>query len=182
MHAHTSDRQFRNLAAEALASLFEHTSAICLREINLEPQRADRAVDILARIEVYGHARTLACKVNPGSIRAALLRLHEYAVRSAENAMPVLIAPALSLKEQALCRESNAGFLDLDGNARLDLDEVFIAKRSMPLAATQRPSASAQRTPDRLAAKYLPTAHIEAPQAVFSKAAPASTAHAGWPA
>jgi hypothetical protein len=44
---------------------------------------------------------------------------------------PVLIAPYLSPEAQTLCKERDAGFLDLEGNARLSPGEVFIGKRSM---------------------------------------------------
>jgi hypothetical protein len=54
---------------------------------------------------------------------------------------PVLIAPELSEEAQALCRDSNTGFLDLEGNARLYLDEVFIVKRSLPHRKTLPPQA-----------------------------------------
>jgi hypothetical protein len=38
----------------------------------------------------------------------------------------------MSEEAQTLCRNNDVGFLDLDGNARLYLDEVFIVKRSLP--------------------------------------------------
>ena len=44
---------------------------------------------------------------------------------------PILIAPTMSDEAQTICREKNIGFLDLDGNARLYFDEVFIVKRSL---------------------------------------------------
>ena len=38
----------------------------------------------------------------------------------------------MSEEAQTLCRNNDVGFLDLDGNARLYFDEVFIVKRSLP--------------------------------------------------
>ena len=83
----------------------------------------------------YGHSHTLACEVNadtrPSKVRASLKKLQDCAAHLAGETTPVLIAPYLSPEAQALCKESHAGFLDLEGNARLSVGEVFIGKRSM---------------------------------------------------
>jgi hypothetical protein len=77
----------------------------------------------------------LACEVNTDTraskVRASIRKLQECAAYLAGETTPVLIAPYLSPETQALCKESHAGFLDLEGNARLSLGEVFIGKRSM---------------------------------------------------
>lgn len=44
---------------------------------------------------------------------------------------PLLIAPHLTAEAQALCGETDIGFLDLEDNARIVMDEVFFAKRSL---------------------------------------------------
>jgi len=41
---------------------------------------------------------------------------------------PIFIAPYLSPEAQTLCREHEVGFLDLEGNARLVFDGVFIER------------------------------------------------------
>jgi hypothetical protein len=58
----------------------------------------------------------------------ALLQLRNYVAHLGSNATPIFIAPYLSPEAQALCRESNVGFLDLEGNARLVFDGVFIER------------------------------------------------------
>ena len=91
----------------------------------------------MARIDVFGHSHTLACEVNsdlsPSKVRASLKKMQDCAAHLAGQTTPVLIAPYFSPEAQALCKESHAGFLDLEGNARLSLGQVFIGKRSMRL-------------------------------------------------
>jgi len=122
-------------AAEALKALLEQVSAVKLKEITHEPLARGRAAEILVHIDVHGRSHTLACEVNrdtrPSSVRASLRKLQDCAAHLAGEATPVLIAPYLSPEAQALCKESHAGFLDLEGNARLSLGEVFIGKRSV---------------------------------------------------
>jgi hypothetical protein len=124
------------LAVEALRDTLRQISVIKVKEISVDQRghRGDKT--ILGHIEIYGHAHLLACKVVKNCEPPCLERaLHE--LRSVQNkrgvvVMPVLIAPVISDEAQRVCRENNTGFLDLAGNARLYLDEVFIVKRSLP--------------------------------------------------
>jgi len=125
------EQETENLAASALGTLVEQVPAIKLERIETSPG-ADRGVDILAHIIVAGRPHVLACEVKasgqPRHVRAALFQLRSAV---AHSATPVFIAPYLSPEAQSLCREQNVGFLDLEGNARLVVDEVFIGKRSV---------------------------------------------------
>ena len=124
-------------AAAALRALLEQVSAVKLRELKHEPPARGHAAEIVARIDVFGHSHTLACEVNadtrPSKVRASLRKLQDCASHLAGETTLVLIAPYLSPEAQTLCKESHAGFLDLEGNARLSLGQVFIGKRSMRL-------------------------------------------------
>ena len=133
-----SDRaatQFEHRATEALKALLEQVSAVKLKEMKTEPPVRGRAAEILVQIDIYGRSHTLACEVNadtrPSKVRASLKKLRDCAAHLAGEATPVFIAPYLSPEAQAICKESHAGFLDLEGNARLSVGEVFIGKRSM---------------------------------------------------
>ena len=127
--------EFEVRAAEALRELLEQVSAVKLKEMKSEPPARGRAAEILVQIDVYGHSHTLACELNadtrPSKVRASLKKLRDCAAHLAGEATPVFIAPYLSPEAQAICKESHAGFLDLEGNARLSVGEVFIGKRSM---------------------------------------------------
>jgi hypothetical protein len=126
----------KSRAVEALMAVLCQVSQIKLKDIDLDSHRPDLQVDILAHIDVHGHSHTLVCKVRasgrPEHVRMALKELQCHASQFSGNATPVLIAPRLSEEAKAICRESKAGFLDLEGNARLELGEVFIGKCSLP--------------------------------------------------
>ena len=123
-------------AADALKALLGQVSAIRVKEMRREAHAEGRCVEILAETDVFGHTHLLACGVNaqgePAQLRTALRLLCDDAASIAGNVTPVLIAPYLSPEAQQLCKENNAGFLDLEGNARLTLGEVFIGMRSLP--------------------------------------------------
>ncbi len=122
-------------AAEALKALLEQTSAVKIRELKPAHLARGRSGELIAYLDVYGHSHTLACEVNldasPGKVRASLKKLRSCAARLSGEAIPVLIAPYLSPEAQALCKASHAGFLDLEGNARIAFGEFFIGRRSL---------------------------------------------------
>ena len=133
-----SDRAATELevrAAEALKALLEQVSAVKIKEMKHERPARGRAAEIVAYVDVYGHSHTLTCEVNsdttPSKVRASLKKLQDSAEQHSGAATAVIIAPYLSPEAQALCKESRAGFLDLEGNARLTLGEFFIGKRSL---------------------------------------------------
>lgn len=129
----------KHLETEAIAALrdtLRQVSVINVKEITKEIRgKSSREGMLLGHVEIYGHAHLLACKVVPdcqaSHVKDALRDLAGVEKRRGVVAVPILIAPSISEKTQNLCRENGIGFLDLDGNARLYLDEVFIVKRSM---------------------------------------------------
>lgn len=122
-------------AIEALRETLRQISVIKVKDICLDcPGRGDKT--ILGHIEIYNHSHLLACKVVKSCegipLKRAVRKLGGVQKRRGVVVNPILIAPKISEEAQALCRENDIGFLDLDGNARLYLDEVFIVKRSLP--------------------------------------------------
>jgi hypothetical protein len=122
-------------AADALKAVLREISSVKLTELRCEPLGHSRVSGILARIDIFGRSHTLACEVeaqgNPQQLMTTLHNLHESRThRDAESTL-VIIAPYLSPEAQAVCKESQAGFLDLEGNARIAVDEIFISKRTM---------------------------------------------------
>jgi hypothetical protein len=148
-------------AVEALQALLGQVSVIKLKEIRVAPLTTGDT-GIVARVDVLGHRHTLTCEVRenaqPQNLRETLQRLHDGAARCGEPATPVLIAPYLSPEAQALCKESHAGFLDLEGNARLTLGEAFIGKRSRSVRNTHRSTAAYAR-PATASAQRLSLSH-----------------------
>ena len=129
--------EFESRADDALRALLARFSAIKLIELKHESRGGFAA--ILARISIYGHNHTLACAANP-SLEPA--RLHEAlrefqmdAAPFASDAIPIVIAPYLSSEAQAICKQNSIGFLDFEGNARLNVGDFFIVMRSLPREA-----------------------------------------------
>ncbi|HEY2471619.1 MAG TPA: hypothetical protein VGI45_27780 [Terracidiphilus sp.] len=126
-------RRLENEAAEALRETLSQISVVKVKTIGVEPAgRADKS--LIARVEISGHAHILVCKVAGDSehLQRTFDELKGLIAHFPGATTPVLIAPALSDEARALCNDGNTGFLDLEGNARLYFDEVFIAKRSLP--------------------------------------------------
>jgi len=126
----------RNRAAEALKTVLDQVSQIKLKSI--DAPTPDLKVDILAHVDVHGHRHTLACKINatgrPDHVRVALKELQDLEDLLQTGAEPVIIAPYFSEEMKALCGASKAGFLDMDGNAHLEVGDVFIVRRSQPVS------------------------------------------------
>lgn len=143
-----------NRAAAALNALLSQVSAITVKEIGLESPGAgsdlpNREIDLLAHVEVFGRAHTLACEITSGirldNICAALEELRSRIAHLPGEVTPVLIVPVLSAEVQKLCSQSQAGCVDLRGNGRLSIGEVFVSMRSLPSRPYHRP-ATAMRT------------------------------------
>ena len=138
-------------AADMLQAMLAQVSAIRIKTIEFEAPVADSAhahtVDLRAHIDIYGHSHTLLCKVRcsnqHGPIREAIEKLYLQASGLSGSVIPLLIAPCLSPHIQAMCRERDIGYLDMEGNLRLVLDETFILRHSQPCRAAlaQRRSA-----------------------------------------
>lgn len=127
-----SVKELERRAAGALEALIAQVPAVKLEGIEVEQSHADHPIDILAHLRVYDSSHLLVCEVKssgqPRHVRMALLQLRNYVAHLGTDATPVLIAPYLSPQAQALCREQGVGFLDLQGNARLVFDAVFIER------------------------------------------------------
>jgi hypothetical protein len=123
-------------AVEALRDTLRQVSVIKVKEISIDQRGQHSDKTILGHIEIYGHAHLLACKVvkscDSQCLKRAVQELQGVQKERGVVVMPILIAPVMSDEAQTVCRETNTGFLDLAGNARLYLDEVFIVKRSLP--------------------------------------------------
>ncbi len=145
MKASEAKRDLEVRAAAALKAVLAEVSTIKVREIRHQSPQNGHDRGLTAYVDVVGRHHTLACGVpcdgQPGHVRSALEELRHGAARLPGDATPVIIAPYLSPEAQALCKESKAGFLDLEGNARLALGEVFIVKRTLPSHSPHRATA-----------------------------------------
>lgn len=119
-------------ATAALKELLEQVPAIKVQDVGCGSFGVDRGIDVLAHLAVAGRSHTIACEIKasgqPRHVRMAALELRDRVARLGEGTILLLIAPYLSPDAQALCREYGVGFLDLEGNARLVFDGVFIER------------------------------------------------------
>ena len=130
-----------NQAVEALKTLLRQLSAVTVRDISVESPGRGQRKEIVAHIDVHGRRHTLFCKVKSNgqtrNVRTVLGELHKQAARFEEEITPVFIAPQLSSEAQSLCRQRKLGFVDLEGNAHLVLNDVFFGKRCLPRQTPQ---------------------------------------------
>jgi len=123
-------------AAAALRAVLAEVSTIKVREIRHESSDNGRDRNLMAYVNIFGNNHTIVCEVQangqPGHLRSALAEPGRDVAQLPSDATRVIIAPYLSPEAQALCKEIKAGFVDLEGNARLALGEVFILKQTLP--------------------------------------------------
>ncbi|MGA7341940.1 MAG: hypothetical protein WBE72_19630 [Terracidiphilus sp.] len=142
MKASNARQDLELRAAAALKAVLAEVSSIKVREIRRQSPDAGRDRGLMAFVDIFGHHHTLACEVQsdgqPGHLRNALAELQSGAAWLPGDATPVIIAPYFSPEAQAWCKENQTGYVDLEGNARIALGEVFIVKRTLPHRSPQR--------------------------------------------
>ena len=83
-------------------------------------------------IEVKAHGAPRFVRSAVHQLESIVAHMPEYLPpRGAEEFVPILVAPYLSPESQAICREYGVAYLDLEGNARVVFDGVYI-ERSVP--------------------------------------------------
>lgn len=119
-------------AGEALRRLLEKIPILQIEGIEAEAVSSDWEPDLIARLSVDGREHLLICEYKsngqPRYARSALLELRNYVAQRAPQATPVFIAPYISPTVRQLCEEKGVGYLDLEGNARIAFDGVFIER------------------------------------------------------
>jgi hypothetical protein len=122
-------------ATEAVYSVLDTLSFIRRQDIRIDRAPRDPRIGLLVQVDVFGRPHTLACALHarafPEGLDAALFDVHSAAAALGGSALPVLIAPGLSPEAQAHCRQNHIAYLDLEGNAYLDVGEIFVARRSV---------------------------------------------------
>lgn len=144
-------------ATEAICQVLDTLSFIRRQDIRMDPFPSDRRIGLLVRVNVFGHTYTLACALHsrdfPDGLDAALFDIHSAALALGCSALPVLIAPQLAPEAQVQCSQHHIAYLDLEGNAHLDVGEIFIARRAV---YPHRAAASAPALPYGVAPVFSP--------------------------
>jgi hypothetical protein len=127
-----SMKEFEIRAASALESILKDIPIITLQSVEVEPSIGRHHIDVMVRLTAANRPHVLVCEVKssgqPRYVRDGLLQLRNYIEHSNPEATPVFIAPYLSPEARMICRENKVGFVDLQGNVRLEFDGVFIER------------------------------------------------------
>jgi len=144
MRTHDARYELETRAAAALMAALTEVSTVKVKEIRRE---TGGDANLTVHVDVFGCRHVLACAIHsdgqPQNLIPALEQLCAQETMRSADAMPIVVAPYLSPEAQALCKESRMGYVDLEGNARLALGEIFIVKRTLPHRNQHRSAAPA---------------------------------------
>ncbi|EWY39554.1 hypothetical protein N825_05495 [Skermanella stibiiresistens SB22] len=135
LKTHELVKTFEGQAAHAVRQLLEQVPAIGPDGVEFvrNPLQGDNGADLVIHLNVDGREKILLveCKFSGQlrNVRAQLHQLRHWMSHAEGEAMGILVASYLSPEAQALCRDNGVGFLDLEGNARIVFDGVFIERR-----------------------------------------------------
>jgi hypothetical protein len=153
MRMHDARHELETQAAAALMAALTEVSAVKVKEIRRETPKTGRDANLTVHVDVFGCRHVLACAIHsdgqPQSLIPTLEQLCAREAHHSDDAMPIVVAPYLSPEAQALCKESRMGYVDLEGNARLALGEIFIVKRSLPHRNQHRSASPAAWHPSK---------------------------------
>jgi len=147
MRTHDARHELVTRAAAALTATLAEISTVKVKEIRHEAAKAGRESSLMVHVDVFGRRHILTCEIHtdgqPQNLIPALEELCARTAQREEHAMPIVIAPYLSPEAQALCKQSKMSFVDLEGNARLALGEIFIVKQTLPHRSQHRSTSAA---------------------------------------
>ena len=138
MKAAIAQKELESTAMNAVSDLLR-----CLPAAEVAPPAEvlqtghDLQVAGLIRIHFGGATGLLAINAKPHGaprfVRSAVYelqscaaRIKQYPAHSAEQVVAMLVCPYLSPESRAICRDHDVAYLDLEGNARLVFDGVYI--------------------------------------------------------
>lgn len=125
-------KELETRAATALESILKEIPIIAIQSVDVEPKIGRKEIDFLVRLTAGNQHHVLICEVKssgqPRYVRDGLLQLRNHIAHSNLHATPVFIAPYLSPEARMICRENQVGFVDLQGNVRLEFNGVFIER------------------------------------------------------
>jgi len=127
-------KETETLASAALRGLLEKVPALRIEGIEADTMAANAGPgpDFIARLFFDGRKHLLICdyKSNgqPRYARSAMLELRNYLAHRASDATPVFMAPYISPAVRQMCEQNGIGYLDLEGNARIAFNGVFIER------------------------------------------------------
>ena len=132
LKATDSMKEFEGRAANALESILKEIPIITLDSVEVGPLMGRHEIDVLVHLTGAHQPHVLVCEIKssgqPRYVRDGLLQLRNFIEHSYPAATPIFIAPYLSPEARLICRENKVGYVDLQGNVRLEFDGVFIER------------------------------------------------------
>ena len=129
-------------AIELLVSTMLQVPIVKDITIQERPRIDSHEFDFLATVAVGNESHRLLCAVKsrlqPRHARMAALQLTHTLGRLDIEAAGVLISPYLSPASRLICEEHGIGFLDLEGNARIAFNGVFVEREVPNKPAAER--------------------------------------------
>ena len=127
-----SMNKLEHQATKKLEELFGQVACIELEDIRPERNSGSPSINFLVDLRAFNRSLSLVCELiangQPRYVRNALFQLRDYVANNEINLVPILIAPYLSADSQTLCREHRVGFIDLQGNAFITFDGIYIER------------------------------------------------------
>lgn len=121
---------------DALKSCFENVPGARIDAVEREvPVSPDLRIDLLVRMRLGDEERTLLIEAKgTGQPRIAREAIGQLARIRAEDAYskgyPLFTAPFITERTAEICREAGVGFLDLAGNCRLNMPNLYIERQT----------------------------------------------------
>ncbi len=132
--------------AQALQAALREVPFVSNIEIEQASDNAAGRPDFVMRVETPSGTQTLLIEVKssgqPRQARQAVAQLLRY-LNNLPDAYGIFVAPYVSERAAAVCKEAGIGYLDLGGNCHLVFDHIFIEKKGIP---NQYPEQREQRS------------------------------------
>ncbi len=129
------DETLLSKAEDAIKSSFEEISFLEKFELQLEPNRNNVRPDIHLTFGITGAMYSIIAEVkNNGEPRYARQAVNQILLYLQENPVDygIFVAPYISPRAAAICKESGIGSLDLAGNCYLSFKTIYIHKTGKP--------------------------------------------------
>ena len=144
MKTYETEKELELVALAAVHDLLRCLPAANIASLAEIPRDTrDRQIDGLILVH-YGDSTALLVievksRAAPRHVRAAVYQLESYVAHMphgviklrADRIVPMLVSPYLSPDSRAICRDHDVAYLDLEGNARLVFDGVYV-ERTVP--------------------------------------------------
>ncbi|MHB8911029.1 MAG: type IV toxin-antitoxin system AbiEi family antitoxin [Syntrophales bacterium] len=131
-----SKTELEQKAAEAIRASLEDVPSVKIKGIETGPDFKGYRADLVTTVSTpTGTTRFLVAEIKatgePRVAREALNRLWRNWANQ-PDVVPLFIAPYISPKSAEICKQDNAGYVDLAGNCRLVLENVFVEREGRP--------------------------------------------------